>query len=148
MLFITGKINQNESELNCAVREVMEEIGFDVKDLIRENDYIEHVLRGEQRNRLYIIPGVSEETQFCPQTRKEISVGRNIRITIVPIWNRMIVVNRTSNGTGSRIYRVTNDLTATSIIPAQSTTWFGVSWGIIFSDCPLMAFLILFPNFY
>jgi ADP-ribose pyrophosphatase YjhB (NUDIX family) len=71
--FPKGKINQDETELNCAIREVMEEIGFDVSSLIKETDYIEQTLRGEQRNRLYIIPNVSEQTPFAPQTRKEIS---------------------------------------------------------------------------
>ena len=52
----------------------MEEIGFDVSKLIQENDYIEHVIRGEQRNRMYIIPNISEATPFETQTRKEISV--------------------------------------------------------------------------
>lgn len=53
----------------------MEETGFDLTDSIKEHNYVEQVLRGEQRNRLYIIPGVSESTPFCPQTRKEISVS-------------------------------------------------------------------------
>ena len=52
----------------------MEEIGYDITDLVREKDYIELMLRGEQRNRLYIIPNMSEESKFCPQTRKEIGV--------------------------------------------------------------------------
>ena len=53
----------------------MEETGFDIKNLIDENLFIEEVLRGEQRNRLFIIRNVSEDTLFCPQTRKEISVS-------------------------------------------------------------------------
>lgn len=71
--FPKGKINQNESDANCAIREVMEETGFDVAPLLDERVYIEQVLRGEQRNRLFIVPGVAESTAFCPQTRKEIS---------------------------------------------------------------------------
>jgi len=38
-----------------------------------EDQYIEITLK-EQRIRLYIVPGVSEETGFETQTRKEISV--------------------------------------------------------------------------
>jgi hypothetical protein len=52
----------------------MEETGFDISPLIEANEYAEEILRGEQRNRLFIIPNVSEQTLFCPQTRKEISV--------------------------------------------------------------------------
>ena len=39
-----------------------------------EDDYLEIMMK-EQRIRLYIIPGVSEDTLFEPKTRKEISVG-------------------------------------------------------------------------
>ena len=92
-MFPKGKINQDETEVNCAIREVpirllvvflhrskvMEEIGYDITDLIREKDYIELMLRGEQRNRLYVIPNMSEESKFCPQTRKEIGV-RGVKV--------------------------------------------------------------------
>lgn len=43
--------------------------------LLKKSDYIEITIR-EQRIRLYIIQGVSEDTQFMPRTRKEISVIR------------------------------------------------------------------------
>lgn len=69
----------------------MEEIGFDVTDIIREADYIERVLRGEQRNRLYIIPGVSEDTQFCPQTRKEIAVCRMMSVSKLSNLTRLCI---------------------------------------------------------
>ncbi|KAI3648478.1 hypothetical protein MP228_006332 [Amoeboaphelidium protococcarum] len=70
--FPKGKINQNESDVDCAVREVMEETGFDIRDRIEEGKFIELVLRGEQRNKMFVIQNISEATQFCPQTRKEI----------------------------------------------------------------------------
>ncbi|CAO3589739.1 unnamed protein product [Absidia cylindrospora] len=70
--FPKGKINQNEENDNCAVREVLEETGYDISPLLRKNDYIEITLK-EQRIRLYIIIGVPENTHFTPQTRKEIS---------------------------------------------------------------------------
>ncbi|ORZ17993.1 DCP2-domain-containing protein [Absidia repens] len=70
--FPKGKINQNEENDNCAVREVLEETGYDISPLLRKNEYIEITMR-EQRIRLYIISGVPEDTPFTPQTRKEIS---------------------------------------------------------------------------
>eukprot|EP01103_Thecamoeba_quadrilineata_P016683 TRINITY_DN5637_c0_g1_i2.p1 TRINITY_DN5637_c0_g1~~TRINITY_DN5637_c0_g1_i2.p1 ORF type:complete len:332 (+),score=43.18 TRINITY_DN5637_c0_g1_i2:58-1053(+) len=70
--FPKGKINKDESEINCATREVFEETGFSIKSLIREDDFIELTVR-EQKIKLYIIPGISEFTIFIPQTRKEIS---------------------------------------------------------------------------
>ncbi|XP_060873736.1 m7GpppN-mRNA hydrolase [Metopolophium dirhodum] len=69
--FPKGKVNQDEDPLNCAVREVYEEIGYDIGSVINKNDYIETVLN-DQINRLYIVPGVSMKTKFSPQTRNEI----------------------------------------------------------------------------
>ncbi|KAJ3206576.1 mRNA-decapping enzyme subunit 2, partial [Dinochytrium kinnereticum] len=69
--FPKGKINKDEKEIECAVREVLEETGYDISGLIRENEYVERTIK-EQRIRLYIITGVSESTNFSTQTRKEI----------------------------------------------------------------------------
>lgn len=53
--------------------QVLEETGFDVSELLNEDHYIERMF-GEQRIRLYIIPGVTTDTFFAPRTKKEISV--------------------------------------------------------------------------
>lgn len=53
--------------------QVLEEIGFDVSELLNEDEYIEMTF-GQQRVRLYIVSGVKEDTSFAPQTKKEISV--------------------------------------------------------------------------
>ena len=67
--FPRGKINKNEPDDLCAVREVYEEIGFDISPYLVPEDYIEVTIR--QKNfKLYIICGVPGNTQFCPQTRK------------------------------------------------------------------------------
>ncbi|KAF9276917.1 mRNA-decapping enzyme subunit 2 [Mortierella alpina] len=70
--FPKGKINKDEPDADCAVREVWEETGFDATDMIKDEDYVEQTIK-DQRIRLYIIKGVSESTVFEPQTRKEIS---------------------------------------------------------------------------
>ncbi|KAI5309072.1 mRNA-decapping enzyme subunit 2, partial [Ascosphaera atra] len=75
--FPRGKINKDEPDLDCAVREVYEETGFDVKEsgLVEadtQKDFIELPMR-EQSMRLYVIWGVSMDTDFAPRTRKEIS---------------------------------------------------------------------------
>ncbi|PVU91445.1 hypothetical protein BB559_004135 [Furculomyces boomerangus] len=70
--FPQGKINKKESEMTCAKREVLEEIGFDISPYISENEWIERVV-SEHRVRLYYIPGVKESTVFETKTRKEIS---------------------------------------------------------------------------
>ncbi|RRT61675.1 hypothetical protein B296_00021946, partial [Ensete ventricosum] len=70
--FPRGKKSKDEEDHTCAVREVLEETGFDVSKLLKLDEYIEVVI-GQQRVRLYIIAGVKEDTVFAPLTKKEIS---------------------------------------------------------------------------
>ncbi|KAF9102466.1 mRNA-decapping enzyme subunit 2 [Mortierella sp. AM989] len=70
--FPKGKINKDEPDTLCAIREVWEETGYDVADRIKHDDYVEQTIK-DQRIRLYIIKSVPEDTVFEPQTRKEIS---------------------------------------------------------------------------
>ncbi|XP_022075840.1 m7GpppN-mRNA hydrolase [Acanthochromis polyacanthus] len=72
--FPKGKVNEDEAPYDCAVREVLEETGFDIKNRICKDMYIEQKIT-DQLVRLYIIPGVPKSTKFNPKTRKEI---RNI----------------------------------------------------------------------
>ncbi|XP_026074953.1 m7GpppN-mRNA hydrolase-like isoform X3 [Carassius auratus] len=72
--FPKGKVNEDEAFHDCAVREVLEETGFDIRDRICQKSYIEQRI-SDQLVRLYIIPGVPKDTKFNPKTRKEI---RNI----------------------------------------------------------------------
>ncbi|ORZ36752.1 Dcp2, box A domain-domain-containing protein [Catenaria anguillulae PL171] len=75
-----GKINKGEKELRCAVREVMEETGFDITPYlsgpsdkeINEPDHMQITIK-EQRLRLYIAAGVPTSTTFETRTRKEIA---------------------------------------------------------------------------
>ncbi|XP_076066683.1 decapping mRNA 2 [Oratosquilla oratoria] len=69
--FPKGKINVDEEAHKCAIREVLEETGFDISSIIDPNIYLETTI-GEQFVRLYIIPGVPTHTQFCPRTKGEI----------------------------------------------------------------------------
>lgn len=75
--FPRGKINKDEKDLDCAIREVYEETGFDIKEagLVKnEKDvkFIEITMR-EQHMRLYVFRGVPRDSHFEPRTRKEIS---------------------------------------------------------------------------
>ncbi len=75
--FPRGKINKDEKDLNCAVREVYEETGFDIHGagLVSKEEemkFIEVTMR-EQHMRLYVFRGVPMDTLFEPRTRKEIS---------------------------------------------------------------------------
>lgn len=75
--FPRGKINKDESDLDCAIREVYEETGYDVqraglvgdpKDTKCIDVAIQH-----QHLRLYVVRGVPMDTYFEARTRKEIS---------------------------------------------------------------------------
>uniref|UniRef100_A0A1B6E4F0 m7GpppN-mRNA hydrolase n=1 Tax=Clastoptera arizonana TaxID=38151 RepID=A0A1B6E4F0_9HEMI len=69
--FPKGKINQDEEPSHCAVREVLEETGFDITNLIDPNEFIESTVN-DQVLRLYIIGGIQQDTKFHPRTRNEI----------------------------------------------------------------------------
>lgn len=71
--FPKGKINKNESDLKCAIREIKEEIGLDCEKLIDENEFVELSENLKRKKiRYYMITGVNENYKFNPQTRKEI----------------------------------------------------------------------------
>ncbi|GAB0209357.1 maestro heat-like repeat-containing protein family member 7 [Grus japonensis] len=56
---------------------VFEETGFDIKDYICKEEYIELRIN-DQVARLYIIPGIPKNTQFNPKTRREIRVTESV----------------------------------------------------------------------
>lgn len=75
-MFPRGKINEGEDDLDCAIREVYEETGFNARDagLIPENRALkcfDMTLR-EQNIKLFVIPNVPMDTHFEPRTRGEI----------------------------------------------------------------------------
>ena len=75
--FPRGKINKDEKDLDCAIREVYEETGFDIREagLVTDEEnmkFIEITMR-EQHMRLYVFRGVPTDAHFEPRTRKEIS---------------------------------------------------------------------------
>ena len=77
--FPRGKINKDEKDLDCAIREVYEETGYDLHEagLVQDEanvKYIEVTMR-EQNMRLYVFRDVPLDTYFEPRTRKEISVS-------------------------------------------------------------------------
>ena len=86
--FPRGKINKDEDDLDCAVREVYEETGYDIKGagLVKdeqETKYIEVNMR-EQNMRLYVFRAVPMDTHFEPKTRKEISKIDWYKLTDLP----------------------------------------------------------------
>lgn len=79
--FPRGKVNEGESAVDCAIREVYEEVGFDCSALIREEHSIEVRVK-EQDARLFVVKGVPDDFAFETQTRKEVSA-----IAWFPVYN-------------------------------------------------------------
>jgi hypothetical protein len=71
--FPKGKINKDEPEIDCAVREVLEETGFDCREYVRSADDVLTTRVATQTIKLFVARGVPEDTAFETQTRKEIS---------------------------------------------------------------------------
>ena len=70
--FPKGKINKAEDDFVCAVREVEEEIGFDITPYANPKKYIDRTFQGKH-TRLYVVTKVPTETHFETKTRMEIS---------------------------------------------------------------------------
>jgi mRNA-decapping enzyme subunit 2 len=81
--FPKGKVLEEETEMKCAIREVLEETGYDITDKIREDQFLQ-ISINDQVIRLYIIVGVSKNTQFEPRTRREIKDVRWFSIDDLP----------------------------------------------------------------
>lgn len=101
--FPRGKINKDEDDLDCAVREVYEETGFDINaaGLVKEAKdmkYIEVTMR-EQHMRLYVFRGVPMNTHFEPRTRKEISKIEWYKLDDLPTLKK----NRQQEGMGESL---------------------------------------------
>lgn len=90
--FPRGKINKDEDDLDCAVREVWEETGFDLRaaGLVpteAKPKYIEIPIK-QQQLRLYIFRNVPMDTNFQPQTRKEISKIQWYKLSELPAFRK------------------------------------------------------------
>lgn len=90
--FPRGKINKDEDDLDCAVREVYEETGYDLREASLvppdgEVHYIEMTMR-EQQMRLYIFRNIPMDTHFEPRTRKEISKIQWYRLSELPAFRK------------------------------------------------------------
>ena len=110
--FPRGKINKDEEDIDCAVREVYEETGYDVRaaGLVNESEarHIEVTMR-EQHMKLFVFVGIPMETHFEPRTRKEISKIQWYKLSDLPTSKRLKQQHQeaqNANGNASRFYMV------------------------------------------
>ncbi|KAK4242460.1 hypothetical protein C8A03DRAFT_11351 [Achaetomium macrosporum] len=90
--FPRGKINKDEDDLDCAIREVYEETGFDIRQagLVPKEDEIKYIQISmrEQQIRLYVFRNIPMDTVFEPKTRKEISKVEWYRLSELPAFRK------------------------------------------------------------
>ena len=94
-MFPRGKNEYGESDMDCAVREVREETGYDMRENINESDVF--ILKDNAKTiKLYIARDVPEDFPFKPQTIKEISNIQFFDINNIPAnsFHVLPVMNR------------------------------------------------------
>jgi mRNA-decapping enzyme subunit 2 len=92
LAFPKGKINKNETTVECAIRETLEETGYDISKSIDENLFIEDFVKGKCV-RLYLIFNVNMNTCFYPQQRGEISGYQWCPVDNIPMgfkWSKIL----------------------------------------------------------
>ncbi|GAP89269.1 putative mRNA decapping complex subunit 2 [Rosellinia necatrix] len=90
--FPRGKINKDEDDVDCAVREVYEETGYDLRaaGLVEKNAPLHplEVTMHEQQVRFYVFRGIPEDTVFETRTRKEIGDIKWYKLSDLPTFKK------------------------------------------------------------
>ncbi|KAI5180378.1 mRNA-decapping enzyme subunit 2 [Nematocida sp. AWRm80] len=84
--FPRGKISKSETDINCAIREVYEEIGYDISQKVLSNVYIDLGSKTKE-SKLYAVMNVPLSTKFETQTRNEIQEIKWISISTIENTN-------------------------------------------------------------
>lgn len=127
--FPRGKINKDEKDLDCAIREVYEETGYDLRTegMVGEGQEaksIEVTMR-EQHMKLFVFRGIPMDAYFEPRTRKEISVSAcaALRRTWLTFSDRELI------GTSCQICQLTRRLSSINMgIPKKSSKLASSTW--------------------
>lgn len=82
--FPKGKVAKDESELESAVREVLEETGFDLTRYVDESTHFIDSMTQGRLNRIFVVPGIPEDSLFKTLTRKEISAIEWVPVRALP----------------------------------------------------------------
>ncbi|WRT63811.1 uncharacterized protein IL334_000736 [Kwoniella shivajii] len=104
--FPRGKINLEEEEEACAIREVEEETGFDLTGLTNPADKIKTHINAQEVT-MFIVKGIDEATVFKTQTRNEIGAIEWVKLTDLPTWINKKGPKRTGGQGQKKFYNVT-----------------------------------------
>ncbi|KAI1355795.1 hypothetical protein F5Y01DRAFT_153201 [Xylaria sp. FL0043] len=105
--FPRGKINKDEDDIDCAIREVYEETGYDIRaaGLVERNAPVQplEVTMHDQQVRLYVFRGIPEDTVFETRTRKEIGDIKWYKLSDLPAYRKKKGVGKNQGpGTSSQ----------------------------------------------
>lgn len=82
--FPKGKMSKDETELECAIREVQEETGFNMSTYVQsETDYVDTLSSGRYC-RIFVAQNVPIDTVFKTKTRNEISDIKWVPLSVLP----------------------------------------------------------------
>ncbi|KAI0448056.1 hypothetical protein F4803DRAFT_496300 [Xylaria telfairii] len=111
--FPRGKINKDEDDVDCAIREVYEETGYDLRvaGLVEKNAPVHplEVTMHDQQVRLYVFRGIPENTVFETRTRKEIGDIKWYKLSDLPTYKKKKGAGKNQGPTASaqeRFYMV------------------------------------------
>lgn len=83
--FPKGKLAKGETELACAIREVFEEVGFDMTPYTDSSTtFAIDSFVGGRYSKIFVVPNVPMDTAFVTKTRKEISHIQWVPLNILP----------------------------------------------------------------
>jgi mRNA-decapping enzyme subunit 2 len=102
--FPKGKINEMEERSACAVREVLEETGYDLTGQINLSNVVELSIR-DQSLSLFIVPNVPEDFPFETRTRKEISKISWYKLSNLPTLKRNRQQQHQQQGNGEDLLK-------------------------------------------
>ncbi|SCU80377.1 LAMI_0B02058g1_1 [Lachancea mirantina] len=88
--FPRGKISKDENDVDCCIREVLEEINFDLTDYIDEEQFIERNIQGKNY-KIFLVSGVPQDFDFKPRVRNEIEKIE---------WREFKKITRNGSGNG------------------------------------------------
>ncbi|KAI0841767.1 hypothetical protein F5Y06DRAFT_198999 [Hypoxylon sp. FL0890] len=102
--FPRGKINKDEDDLDCAIREVYEETGYDLREsgLVDKNEPVHplEVTMHDQQVRLYVFRGIPEDTVFETRTRKEIGGIKWYKVEELPAYRKKKGAGKNNGASG------------------------------------------------
>nr|ACO14725.1 mRNA-decapping enzyme 2 [Caligus clemensi] len=102
--FPKGKVNEDEPPYTCAIREVLEETGYNIAPLLHKDQYLEIDVH-DRTTRLYIVHGVPMTTEFKPRTRNEIRDVKWFPLVDLPA-NKKEQISKHLGLTHSGLYKV------------------------------------------